>query len=207
MTRQCAVCTQEFDANTNRKTCSSACAHRAQAVVVQRKMLTDNPMKRADVAKRMSETRSARFQSDPEFREQVAAYTRKAWADGKYEGVKTGMCKWYAHTRPDGSVVKLQGTWEVVMARHLDSLQIAYDAHVGRIPYKDGANVARSYYPDFYVPAVDSYIDVKGAFWDKVQSEKFSHIFRSNPNVRVLIANRGVFKMWNIDVDKESKTI
>lgn len=168
---------------------------------------TNNPMCRTDVAAKMSQTRSQRFKDDPSFRELVSSYTRQAWADGKYDGVKTGKRKWYDHVRPDGSTVKLQGTWEVVFARYLDAQNVLYDAHKGRIPYRDGAGVERSYYPDFFVPSQNRYYDVKGAFWDDAQRDKVRCVIQSNPDIKLDIINRDVFKELGINVDYEAKGV
>jgi hypothetical protein len=207
MLKQCSVCGAFFEGHKHKKTCSSKCAHRAQAIVVQQKMMNDNPMKKPDVAKKMSTTRSQRFKDDPQFKELVAAYTRKAWADGKYDNVKVGQCKWYDHARPDGTTVKLQGTWEVVFARWLDAQGIRYDAHRGRIKYHDAQGTERSYYPDFYVIDENCYYDVKGVYFNDLQEAKFELIRKSNPTIDIKIIDRQAFKSLGIDVIKESKMV
>lgn len=147
------------------RTCCKICRHTAQAKVVKKLMIENNPMKNSDVSLRVSKTRSKRFKEDSEFSKKVSEYTRKTWAEGKYDGVKTGKCKWYDHKTLSGKIVKLQGTWEVAFARRLDELRVDYIAHVGRWDYFDSKNVKRSYYVDFYIPMWDAFIDVKGVFW------------------------------------------
>src|SRR5690606_13451700 len=67
------------------------------------RMLGDlNPMRRPDVAQRMSRTRRSKVTSDPAYREAHSQRMRKAWAAGKYDSVAVGCCKWYSHERPDG---------------------------------------------------------------------------------------------------------
>lgn len=207
MQKQCTVCHEWFEGHKRKKTCSPKCAHRAQGDAVRQKMIDDNPMKRPAVAEKMSRTRSQRFKDDPTFSELVAAYTRRAWADGKYDGVKVGRCKWYDHVRPDGTSVKLQGTWEVIFARWLDAQGTLYDAHRGRIKYLDDKGTERSYYPDFYVPAEGRYFDIKGAYFDDLQKRKFEFIRASNPTLDIEIVNRQVFTSLGIDVHKESKRV
>lgn len=172
------------------------------------KMLGDaNPMRRSDVASKMSKTRREKVTSNPEYLKQSSERMCKAWTSGKYDDVRTGRCKWFTHTLPDGQSVKLQGTWEVVLARHLDSLKIAYDAHSGRISYVDREGTNRSYYPDFYVPSVDCYLDVKGDYFDSLQKSKFDDIRLSNPDMKLIIVNRGVFSDWGIDVLTLSRAV
>lgn len=159
-----------------------------------------NGMKRIDVAARASATRSHRFATEPEFRAQVSAYTRNAWAAGKFDGVAVGRCKWYDHLRPDGSTVKLQGTWEVALARRLDEIGVAYEAHRGRWPYVDQEGRQRSYYPDFYVPMWDAHIDVKGVFWEEIGAMKFDLVRSSNSDKNLVIATRDTLESWQVDV-------
>lgn len=166
-----------------------------------------NGMKDPEVRARMSKTRRERVTSNPSYRKARSIAMRQAWADGKYEGVAVGKCKWYDHKRPDGSIVKLQGTWEVVFARWLDSQGIEYEAHRGRIPYKDALNTERSYYPDFYVPSQDTYYDVKGAFFDSLQESKFALIRKHNSELRLEVVTREGFAQRGIDVMQESKGV
>jgi hypothetical protein len=191
----------------NRKACSLEHAHKLQSVVVKQLMLNNNPMKQKLIASKMSKTRTQRFKSDSEFRKQVSQYTRKAWADGKYDGVKTGMCKWYEHTTWEGNVIKLQGTWEVAFARRLDELKIKYETHKGRWKYYDCNNIERSYYVDFYIPMWDAYIDVKGAFWNTKQFDKVGQIKLSNPEKFLFIATKPFLDAWNVNVLKVQKEL
>lgn len=166
-----------------------------------------NAMKRVDVAARASATRSHRFATEPEFRAQVSAYTRKAWAAGKFDGVAVGRCKWYDHVRPDGSIIKLQGTWEVALARRLDALGLEYLAHEGRWPYVDSDGRARSYYPDFHIPMWNVTIDVKGVYWDACGAEKFERIRASNCDAMLVVATRDVLESWGVDIASTQKEL
>jgi hypothetical protein len=158
-----------------------------------------NGMKRSEVAARMGATRSRRYATDPEMRRKTAHGVSKAWAEGKFDGVAVGRCKWYDHVRPDGSTVKLQGTWEVALARRLDELDIEYTAHVGRWRYTLDGN-DRCYYPDFYIPTWDVTIDVKGVFWDECGAEKYDAIRESNPDQTLVIANHEILESWGVNV-------
>lgn len=166
-----------------------------------------NGMKNPEVAKRQGQTRSQKFSSDPAWKEIASRVMREAWESGKYDHVPVGRCKWYNHTRPDGELVKLQGTWEVVFARHMDSLNLDYHAHKGRLTYIDLNGAERSYYPDFYIPMWDTYIDVKGAFFTDLQKQKFNFIKSSNPDINICLIGKEKFREMGIDVLKESKEI
>jgi len=159
-----------------------------------------NGMKQAAARARVSATRKALYASDPEMRRQTSRGVAAAWAAGKFDGVPVGRCKWYDHTRPDGSVVSLQGTWEVAFARRLDELGVAYDAHVGRWRYTDLEGNDRSYYPDFYIPMWDVTVDVKGVYWDECGSEKYDAIRIWNCEKTLVIADRPLLESWGVDV-------
>lgn len=158
-----------------------------------------NGMKNPEVAARMSKTRREKVTSNPAYRAARAKFQREAWAAGKFDGVPVGKCKWYPHTKPDGSVVKLQGTWEVAFARWMDTNRIDYKAHRGRIPFIGSDGTEHSYYPDFYIPQSRMYVDVKGAFWDSEQAEKIDLIRKSNPKLNLFIANKEIFKEFRIN--------
>lgn len=167
----------------------------------------NNPMKRLDVAAKVSKTRSEKFKNDPEFKKKVSEYTRNAWKKGLYDHVNVGRCRWYNHVKPDSTVVKLQGTWEVIFATWLDGNDINYSAHRGKISYIDRNGLKRTYLPDFYVPEHACYYDVKGAWFTEIQKEKFSCIRESNKDIVIKIVDREEFGRLGINVDKESHKI
>lgn len=141
-----------------------------------------NGMKQPEARAKLSATR-IKMLSDPKMRADIAERTRKAWADGKFDGVSVGRCKWYTHIKPDGSIVKLQGTWELAFAKWLDDQNITYTTHKGRIPYKDGFGIVRSYYPDFWVEDWGTYVEIKNKYHMSLQEEKYSCIRASNPDL------------------------
>lgn len=158
-----------------------------------------NGMKRADARARVSATRKALFAANPQMRKEIGRAVSAAWAAGKFDGVAVGRCKWYDHVRPDGSVVKLQGTWEVALARRLDELGVFYTAHEGRWAYTlDG--VERFYYPDFRVPMWDATIDVKGALWGEHGSQKYDAVRAANYEKTLVIATRELLEEWGVDI-------
>lgn len=165
-----------------------------------------NGMKNIEVRKRQSKTRSYKFATDPTWKENVSKSVKALWEKGVYDNVSVGKCKWYNHIKPDGTNIKLQGTWEVVFAKHMDKMHIEYDAHKGKIKYfQDGKE--RSYMPDFYIPSINLYVDVKGAFFDFLQFEKFNCIKKSNPEINIFLVTKSVFQELNIDISKESMKI
>ena len=56
--------------------------------------------------------------------------------------------------------VKLKGSWELLVAKWLDSYDIKWQHEVKGFSYN--WNGTRMYYPDFYLPDLDLYLEVKG---------------------------------------------
>jgi hypothetical protein len=71
-----------------------------------------------------------------------------------------GFCKSYEYNG-----VKLIGTWEVAFAKYCDENNIKWIQP--RTPFKYEWNGLRSYYPDFYLPEFDMYVEVKGLEKDR----------------------------------------
>ena len=147
----------------------------------------NNGMKQAAVRTRMSASRRKRLADDPELRRKIAENTHQAWVDGKFEGVAVGQCKWYPYTKKDGTVINLQGTWELAFAKWMDENDIQFITHRSWIPYKDKQGNDRLYYPDFYVETWGEWVDVKNDYHWGLQKDKFDCIRRSNPKMKLRV--------------------
>jgi len=208
----CETCKTIFTvnySNRNRRFCSFVCKSKSPIdnEKARQQMLLNNPMYNSDTCSKASKTRKAKFANDPEFKEMIAECTRQAWASGKYDDVPVGKCKWYAHTKPSGETVKLQGTWEVAVARYFDANNIDYVAHRGRFPYTTPDGATRSYYPDFFLPSTNEHVDVKGAFWSWEQRDKLDHIRNSNPTMKLVIYDKKKLEDLNIDYGSVQKEL
>jgi len=85
-------------------------------------------------------------------------------------------------TRKDGSVVIMDSTWEVMMANRLNELEIKWvrDPKM-KLEYKTRGGRMRNYIPDFYLPDLDLYIEVKG-YWTDAAKHKMKDVIKRNPN-------------------------
>ena len=85
------------------------------------------------------------------------------------------------YTRKDGSVVLMDSTWEVMMAIRLDELDINWmrDPSI-KLEYKTRGGRKRNYIPDFYLPDLDIYVEVKG-YWTDAAKHKMKDICKRNP--------------------------
>jgi hypothetical protein len=90
------------------------------------------------------------------------------------------------YTKKDGSVVAMDSTWEVAMAKRLDHLKIAWDRREDmKLVYHSKTGRKRNYIPDFYLPEYDIYIEVKG-YWTDAAKYKMKAVQENNP-VKILI--------------------
>jgi hypothetical protein len=158
-----------------------------------------NGMKDPEVRARMSKTRRERVTSNPSYRKARSIAMRQAWADGKYEGVAVGKCKWYDHIKPNGDVIRLQGTWELAYAKYLDEQEITYLAHKGAIWYTRSAdNTKRVYLPDFHLLDTDVYLDIKNDYLLRIDQQKFKDIRTCNPTLKLKIITKSELILLNI---------
>ena len=84
--------------------------------------------------------------------------------------------------------IKVQGAWEKHIAEKL--LEAGLEFKRIRLPY-DGC---RTYTPDFYVPALDIYIEVKGWMSDP-DKKKYQKVMVEHPekNIKLLLGKEKVF--------------
>lgn len=85
------------------------------------------------------------------------------------------------YIRKDGSVVLMDSTWEVMMAARLDELEINWKRDPSmKLEYRTRGGRKRNYIPDFYLPDLDLYIEVKG-YWTDAARHKMKDIIKRNP--------------------------
>jgi hypothetical protein len=166
-----------------------------------------NGMKNPEVAARQGRTRSQKFASDPSWKEKASLAARENWKNGKYDFSPVGKCKWYEHKKQTGELVKLQGTWEVVFAKYLESQGIDYLAHKGYFKYFDENLLERTYFPDFYLPIFNVYVDVKGSYFNDLNGKKFESIKQSNPELILILITKKEFLELGINITKEAAKV
>lgn len=73
-----------------------------------------------------------------------------------------GRCKKIKYISPFAGEVTLDGTWELIVARYLDLINIKWERNTKRFPYIKKSGVKSYYVPDFYVKDWKTYIEIKG---------------------------------------------
>lgn len=144
----------------------------------------NNGMKSIEAREKVSKTRKSMMTRD--FRNKISEYTSKAWADGKYEGVRVGQSKWYTYLHSNGNEYKVQGTWELEFIKWLDNNDLEFKCHEGRIPYTlNGKD--KSYYPDFFITEWGQYVDIKNDYHYNLQKDKFEALKDQGNEIRVIL--------------------
>ena len=91
------------------------------------------------------------------------------------------------YVKKDGSKVKMDSTWEVAMATKLDELGIKWERDASmKLPYVMRAGRKRNYIPDFLLPDLDLYIEVKG-YWSDKDKHKMRDVIMRHPDKRFCI--------------------
>lgn len=91
------------------------------------------------------------------------------------------------YTTIDGFEVKMDSTWEVAMAAKLDELGIRWIRDENLIlEYYTIRGRKRRYIPDFYLPDLDLYIEVKG-YWTDAARHKMKDVEKRNPGKIIIL--------------------
>ena len=75
----------------------------------------------------------------------------------------------------------MDSNWEVAMANRLDELDINWhrDPEM-KLEYETRSGRKKNYIPDFYLPDLDIYIEVKG-YWTDAARHKMKDIIKRHP--------------------------
>lgn len=78
--------------------------------------------------------------------------------------------------------VTLDSNWELVLAKRLDQLKCVW-IRPEPIPWVDLKGLTRNYFPDFYLPDYNIFLDPKNPFAFKVQQNKIEILMKTYDNL------------------------
>ena len=81
--------------------------------------------------------------------------------------------------------VMLDSSWELALAKRLDELSIAW-VRPSPIKWTDNEGIIHNYFPDFYLPEYDLYLDPKNPQAVKVQRKKIEILLTQYKNIIIL---------------------
>jgi hypothetical protein len=124
---------------------TSSCPAVIEKIKTNQKNLKPNPtdpVKLAEKRKKVSDNMKSRYAS--------------GWEP------TCGRSKKYEYESPIAGKIKVDGTWELKAAKHLDRINVVWERNRKRFDYvkPDGTN--STYQPDFYVKDWDTFVEVKG---------------------------------------------
>ena len=96
-----------------------------------------------------------------------------------------GRCKWY-----EINGIKVQGTWELNIAKILNKLQIEWTRPNSFNYIRD--NRLTYYTPDFYIPKYNCYLEVKGFWWGN-DKEKMDIFMSQYPDMNIKIIEKQLY--------------
>lgn len=88
--------------------------------------------------------------------------------------------------------ITMRSSWEIAYAKYLDYLNITWQYESKTF---DLGNC--TYTPDFYLPVIDSYIEIKGYWRDKAY-RKFIKFKKLYPDIKIKVYDKRELKLWGI---------
>ena len=95
-----------------------------------------------------------------ETKQKISEITKKRHEDGWDN--KAGRCEKYRYDSTIAGNVSLDGTWELKVAKWLDSKGYNWKRNTKSFPYYNLEGKLSSYTPDFWVDEFNSYLEIKG---------------------------------------------
>jgi len=89
------------------------------------------------------------------------------------------------YTCKDGSIVKLDSSWEVRLAKLLDENSIKW-IRPKSIPWIDKKGIKHNYFPDFYLLDYDVFLDPKNDYVIETQKEKLLALSEQYDNIIIM---------------------
>jgi len=138
---------------------------------------------------------------------QRAKGIKQAWADGKYSHVDHRTFQGRTHTQETKELLRkkalesshrrlrkgvveykgvlLDSSWELALAIRLDEKEITW-VRPKPIPWTDSCGIVHNYFPDFYLPDYDLFLDPKNPQAIKVQKQKLDCILTQYQNIVII---------------------
>lgn len=85
----------------------------------------------------------------------------------------------------DGTFVMLDSSWEEELAKRLDELKIEW-TRPDSLPWIDEEGITHNYFPDFYLPKYNLYLDPKNQQAIKVQKKKIDCLLDQYNNILII---------------------
>jgi len=156
---------KQFSLGKHAKHCSRSCANERQPssetrakqslALLGRKYVTEFTIETCKVCDSVFQRRRNR-KTNTCLKATCRKISRSIAAQGKTGGYRPRNTQTYNGQAFDSK-------WEVALAIRLDALKVTWERNTSRsLLYVDDVGRSRRYYPDFYLPLTDTYVEVKG---------------------------------------------
>jgi len=146
-----------------------------------------------DRIKKSSEVLSKKYQSGEltpknkgvPITEETREKIRQTQLQNKYQRI----CKSTINYKcKDSTIIKMDSKWEVRLAEDLDEHNIDW-IRPKPLKWVDSQGIEHNYFPDFYLPEFDIYLDPKNEWVRKNQEEKINYLMKHYDNIFLLYEN------------------
>jgi hypothetical protein len=108
---------------------------------------------------------------------------------------RSGSVGWHGLECANGVITSHQVNYELNLALLMDTKDVTFIPHpLPGIPWVDAEGIAHEYYPDFYVPEIDAYVDPKNKYWAKKHPDKMRLVREQNPDKKFIVIGDEFFK-------------
>jgi hypothetical protein len=90
------------------------------------------------------------------------------------------------YTKLDGTVVMLDSSWEEALAKRLDEIFVEWIRPENPIRYVGKDKKEHNYFPDFYLPKYNVYLDPKNPMAIKAQKDKIEILEKKMNNLIII---------------------
>jgi hypothetical protein len=192
----CKHCKKEFDglATANKANHSRWCSENPKRIVYTEKLISaregiKNPRNQFVKAKDEGRTLVSTMKGKPSTRKGYT-HSRETIEKVRQHALSSTHRRLVRSIRPytqvDGTQVLLDSSWEECLARRLDSLGVVWFRPTDPIKWTDTSGKTHNYFPDFYLPIQELYLDPKNPHAALVQKEKLDIIKIQLPNLIII---------------------
>lgn len=112
--------------------------------------------------------------------------SKKQMSESALKSLHQRICKkTLPYKKPDGTIINLDSSYERILAEWLDKNNIEW-TRPEPLNWIDTNGISHHYFPDFYIPSKDLYLDPKNEYCFNAQKEKIQYILNHYPNVKFL---------------------
>lgn len=138
-----------------------------------------NPeLKMSEITKKKISIKKTGNKHTEESKQKISLSARKS----KHRRLRKNVIKYETKS---GQIVLLDSRWEFALAKRLDEINVSW-IRPDPIEWLDKDGKTRNYFPDFYLPDFDLYLDPKNKHAYEVQKDKIKILLTQLPNLVII---------------------